>query len=117
MEKRMTRSTLFPVRGAAALLGLVSACSGDKGGDKQVAAATPRQCPAVADTPVKLAGGTFAMGEDDVYAEEGPVRETTVGCFWIDPHDVPNRQFAALLKATGYVPVPAKPGHPKQVPA
>src|SRR3546814_19942941 len=44
MEKRMTRSTLFPVLGAAALLGLVSACSGDKGGDKQVAAATPRQC-------------------------------------------------------------------------
>src|SRR3546814_2416277 len=76
MEKRMTRSTLFPVLGAAALLGLVSACSGDKGEDKQVAAATPRQCPAVADTPVKLAGGTFAMGEDDVYAEEGPVRET-----------------------------------------
>src|SRR3546814_15256055 len=100
MEKRMTRSTLFPVRGAAALLGLVSACSGDKGGDKQVAAATPRQCPAVADTPVKLAGGTFSMGADDVYAAEGPVRETTVAGFWLDPHEVTNRQFAAFVNAT-----------------
>src|SRR3546814_14429452 len=112
MEKRMTRSTLFPVRGAAALLGLVSACSGDKGGDKQVAAATPRQCPAVADTPVKLAGGTFAMGEADVYAEEGPVRETTVGGFWTGPPEVTNRQFAALLKATAYVPFAEKPVAP-----
>src|SRR3546814_15578358 len=30
-----------------------------------------------------------------VYAEEGPVRETTVAGFWIDPHEVTNRQFAA----------------------
>src|SRR3546814_1239661 len=105
----MTRSTLFPVLGAAALLGLVSACSGDKGEDKQVAAATPRQCPAVADTPVKLAGGTFAMGEDDVYAEEGPVRETTVAGFWIDPHGVTNRTFAAFVQATGSVTVARKP--------
>src|SRR3546814_377170 len=114
MEKRMTRSTLFPVLGAAALLGLVAACSGDKGGEKQVAAATPRQCPAIADTPVKLAGGTFAMGEDDVYAEEGPVRETTVAGFWIDPHEVTNRQFAAFVKATGYVTIAEKPVDPKQ---
>src|SRR3546814_10420129 len=110
----MTLSTLLPVLGAAALLGLVSACSGDKGEDKQVAAATPRQCPAIADTPVKLAGGTFAMGEDDVYAEEGPVRETTVAGFWIDPHEVTNRQFAAFVKATGYVTIAEKPVDPKQ---
>src|SRR3546814_3697454 len=51
VEKRMTRSKLFPVLGAAALLGLVPACGGDKGEDKQAAAATPRQCPAIADTP------------------------------------------------------------------
>src|SRR3546814_18857484 len=115
MEKRMTRSTLFPVLGAAALLGLVSACSGDKGGDKQVAAATPRQCPAVADTPVKLAGGTFAMGEDDVYAEEGPVRATTVAGFWNDPPEVTNRQLPAFVKAPGYDTVPQNHVPPKQI--
>src|SRR3546814_17090710 len=103
MEKRMTRSTLFPVLGAAALLGLVSACSGDKGGDKQVAAATPRQCPAVADTPVQLAGGPCAMGEDDVYAEGGPVRATTVACVWHDPQAVNQCLVAGLLKAPGQV--------------
>ena len=96
----MTRSTLFPVLGAAALLGLLSACDD---GDKPVATATPRQCPGIADTPVKLAGGTFEMGEDDVYAEEGPVRKTNVAGFWIDPHEVTNRQFAKFVAATGYV--------------
>src|SRR3546814_9588997 len=101
VEKRMTSSKLFPVLGAAALLGLVPACGGDKGEDKQAAAATPRPWPAIADTPVKTRGGTFAMGEDDVYAEEGPVRETTVAGFWIDPHEVTNRQFAAFVQATG----------------
>src|SRR3546814_12386441 len=54
------------------------------------------------------------MGEVVVYAEEGPVRETTVGGFWIDPHEVTNRQFAAFVKATGYVTVAEKPVDPKQ---
>ena len=114
VEKMMTRSTLFPFLGVA-LLGLVSACSdGDAARETAAAAATPRKCPAIGDTPVKLAGGTFAMGEDDVYAEEGPVRETTVAGFWIDPHEVTNRQFADFVKATGYVTVAEKPVDPKQ---
>src|SRR3546814_9802108 len=54
------------------------------------------------------------MGEDDVYAEEGPVRETRVRGFWIDPHEVTNRQFAAFAQATGYVTVAEKPVDPKQ---
>jgi len=52
------------------------------------------------------------MGEADVYAEEGPVRETRVDGFWIDPHEVTNRQFAAFVKATGYVTVAEKPVSP-----
>src|SRR3546814_15825141 len=71
VEKRMTRSKLFPVLGAAALLGLVPACGGDKGEAKQAADATPRQCPAIADTPVKLAGGSFALGQGHAMAWEG----------------------------------------------
>ena len=114
VEKMMTRSTLFPILGVA-LLGLVSACSdGDAAKETAAAAATPRKCPAIGDTPVKLAGGTFAMGEDDVYAEEGPVRETTVAGFWIDPHEVTNRQFADFVKATNYVTVAEKPVDTKQ---
>lgn len=52
------------------------------------------------------------MGQDDIYAEEGPVRETRVGGFWIDRHEVTNRQFAAFVKATGYVTIAQKPVSP-----
>ena len=112
----MTRPPWFffaSVVGGALLL-TVSACGGGRAEDKQQAAAAPRECPGIADTPVHLAGGRFEMGEEDVYDEEGPVRQTTVGGFWIDPHEVTNRQFASFVKATGYVTVAEKPVDPKQ---
>lgn len=52
------------------------------------------------------------MGEDEVYAEERPVRETTVDGFWIDPHEVRNRQFAEFVAATGHVTVAEQPVDP-----
>ncbi len=52
------------------------------------------------------------MGQDDIYAEEGPRRETRVDGFWIDPHEVTNRQFAAFVEATGYETVAEKPVDP-----
>lgn len=72
-----------------------------------------RTCAAVDDTPVALPGGTFPMGETDVYAEEGPVRDVTVDAFRIDRHEVTNRQFAAFVNATGYITVAEKPVDPK----
>jgi len=100
---------------AAILLIVAAGCSGDDSrGEAAQVSATPRSCPAIADTPVQLAGGSFAMGEEDVYAEEGPVRQTTVAGFWIDPHEVTNRQFAEFVAATGYVTVAEKPVDPKQ---
>lgn len=77
--------------------------------DGKAAVATSRTCATIDDTPVRLPGGTFAMGEDDVYAEEGPVRQTTVGGFWIDPHEVTNRQFGEFVEATGFVTIAEKP--------
>lgn len=79
--------------------------------NKPSRAATP-SCARLADTPIRLAGGTFSMGEDDVYAEEGPVRETIVGPFWIDRHEVTNRQFSRFVDATGYVTIAEKPVDP-----
>ena len=73
-----------------------------------------RVCQAPSDVPAPIAGGTFLMGEDDVYAEEGPVRRTTVGPFLIDRHEVTNRQFAEFVKATGYVTVAERPVDPAQ---
>lgn len=75
---------------------------------------TTGTCRSVTDTPLRIEGGTFAMGQDAVYAEEGPVRETSVDGFWIDPHEVTNRQFTEFVTATGYRTVAEKPVDPAQ---
>jgi formylglycine-generating enzyme required for sulfatase activity len=56
---------------------------------------------------LRIAGGTFAMGGDepDAFPDdgEGPVREVKLRPFAIDATCVTNAQFAAFIKATGYV--------------
>ncbi|MXO58474.1 SUMF1/EgtB/PvdO family nonheme iron enzyme [Altererythrobacter salegens] len=85
----------------------LAACSG--GDENGAAPITKVACATPPDTPVRIAGGTFAMGSDLVDAEESPMRATTVGSFWIDPHEVTNGQFAAFVAATGYVTLAEKP--------
>lgn len=54
-----------------------------------------------------IAAGSFAMGNDDDCAidgdGEGPVRQVHVDEFLIDRRCVTNAQFAAFVRATGYV--------------
>ena len=76
--------------------------------------ATSTSCPTIASQPVAIKGGSFIMGSSAVYAEEGPPRETRVDPFWIDPHEVTNRQFAAFVAATGHVTVAERPVDPEQ---
>lgn len=104
----------WPVLLAAPLF----ACGNAAGGDP---VETPQRadfiastaCPVPADTPVRIGGGEFTMGSDAVYPdEEGPPRVTSVGEFWIDPHEVTNRQFSEFVVATGYVTVAEKPVDP-----
>lgn len=71
-----------------------------------------KTCADIADVPVRIEGGTFMMGQAEVYAEEGPVRETRVDTFWIDPHEVTNAQFAAFVAATEYLTVAERPVDP-----
>ena len=71
-----------------------------------------RDCVTPDDAPVRLEGGAFAMGQEDVYREEGPVRQVTVDGFWIDPHEITNSQFARFVAATGYVTLAEKPVDP-----
>jgi formylglycine-generating enzyme required for sulfatase activity len=54
---------------------------------------------------VWIPGGTFAMGSDRHYREERPVRTVAVDGFWIDTHQVTNRQFTDFTSSTGYVTV------------
>lgn len=100
----------------AAVLAL-AACSGAEHNTDVPNEATDyvaaKTCATPPDTPVQIEGGTFTMGSSAVYPEEGPERQTTVGGFWIDPHEVTNRQFAEFVKATGYVTVAEKPLDPE----
>jgi formylglycine-generating enzyme required for sulfatase activity len=54
---------------------------------------------------VWVPGGTFAMGSDDFYPEERPVRQVTVDGFWMDVHPVTVTAFRRFVRATGYVTV------------
>lgn len=88
----------------------IAACSGEA--ETEVVATAARECRSLDDTPVRIEGGTFAMGQEDIYPGEGPIRETSVDGFWIDPHEVTNRQFAAFVEATGYVTGAERPVDP-----
>lgn len=69
-------------------------------------AATETPAPLAApEDMVWLPGGEFGMGTDEAeaYPAERPAHRVRVDGFWIDIHEVTNRQFAAFVKATGYV--------------
>jgi formylglycine-generating enzyme required for sulfatase activity len=61
-------------------------------------------------------GGTFLMGSEDFYPEEGPVRSAEVGDFWIDERPVTVAEFRRFVKATGYVTVAERPLDPADYP-
>jgi formylglycine-generating enzyme len=65
---------------------------------------------------VRVPGGVFAMGCEQFYPEEGPVRPVEVDGFWIDAHPVTVAEFRRFVKATGYVTVAERPLDPAQYP-
>jgi formylglycine-generating enzyme required for sulfatase activity len=65
---------------------------------------------------VWIEGGEFRMGSDAHYPEEAPVHWVRVDGFFIDPHPVTNRQFAAFVAATGYRTVAERPPNPADYP-
>jgi formylglycine-generating enzyme required for sulfatase activity len=70
----------------------------------------------VHNTMIRIEGGEFAMGSEDFYPDEGPVRRVAVDGFWISPHPVTNQQFAAFVEETGYVTVAEQPPDPALYP-
>ncbi len=52
---------------------------------------------------IALRGGTFTMGSDAHYRDEGPTRSKTVEPFAIDARPVTNDDFAVFVAETGYV--------------
>lgn len=75
--------------------------------------------PAPAQTPddmVYVPGGTFLMGSDDHYPEEGPAHRVTVDAFFMDRTPVTNAEFARFVEATGYVTEAERPPDPRLYP-
>jgi formylglycine-generating enzyme required for sulfatase activity len=52
---------------------------------------------------VWVPGGSFTIGSERTYPSERPVREVRADGFWIDKHEVTNRQFAKFVQETNYV--------------
>src|SRR4051812_1022530 len=71
--------------------------------------------PATAEM-VWISGGSFAMGSDEFYAEERPVRRVEVADFWIDRDPVTVAQFGRFVSATGYVTVAERVPDPADYP-
>ncbi|MCP5396033.1 MAG: formylglycine-generating enzyme family protein [Sphingomonadaceae bacterium] len=115
MSNRIQQAILLPIVLLGAI-GTLAACSNEVPQQQQPLSlldfATTQTCPPPPDKPVWIDGGTFIMGSSAVYAEEGPERETTVDGFWMDPHEVTNRQFAEFVAATAYVTIAEKPVEP-----
>jgi formylglycine-generating enzyme required for sulfatase activity len=65
---------------------------------------------------VWIPGGTFWMGSDHHYPEEGPAHRVTVNPFWMDRTPVTNRQFREFVQATGHTTVAELPPDPKDYP-
>jgi formylglycine-generating enzyme len=63
-----------------------------------------------------IPSATFRMGSDAHYTEEAPSHHVTVDGFWVDRHEVTNRQFAAFVDDTGYVTVAERPLDPAAFP-
>src|SRR3954453_22411345 len=60
--------------------------------------------------------GTFLMGSEDFYPEEGPVHRVSVDAFRINRAPVTVAEFRRFVKATGYVTVAERPRDPADYP-
>src|SRR4051795_9038739 len=60
--------------------------------------------------------GTFRMGAEDFYPEEGPVHRVRVDAFHIDRAPVTVAEFRRFVKATDYVTVAERPLDPADYP-
>ncbi|MCI0704190.1 MAG: formylglycine-generating enzyme family protein [Planctomycetia bacterium] len=71
------------------------------------------------DTPpemVLIPGGTFWMGRDKGPEDESPAHEVTVSPFYMDVTEITVGQFAAFVKATGYMTVAERDPDPRKYP-
>jgi formylglycine-generating enzyme required for sulfatase activity len=57
------------------------------------------------EVAVEVRAGEFAMGSEDFYPDEAPVRRVSIDGFWTDPQPVTNSRFSAFVEATGFIAI------------
>jgi sulfatase modifying factor 1 len=77
-------------------------------GDPAPLAGSNQSCAVTAqDSPYPgmawVPAGSFTMGAEIAYREEGPMHAAEVAGFWMDQTEVTNAQFAEFVAATGYL--------------
>ncbi len=82
--------------------------------DTELRSAEPGPMPA--EAMAWISGGTFLMGSEDFYPEEGPVRSVAVDGFWMDTKTVTAAQFRRFVRETGYVTVAERELEPADYP-
>jgi formylglycine-generating enzyme len=65
---------------------------------------------------VWIPGGSFMMGSDRHYPEEGPAHRVTVAGFWMDRHAVTNARFERFVRDTQYVTLAERQPDPRRYP-
>ncbi|WP_310893651.1 MULTISPECIES: formylglycine-generating enzyme family protein [unclassified Haloferax] len=65
---------------------------------------------------VWVPGGTFTMGSDDHYPEEGPTRRVEVDGVWMDRTPVTTAEFREFVEDTGYVTLAERDPDPADYP-
>ncbi|KPF89584.1 hypothetical protein IP81_16540 [Novosphingobium sp. AAP83] len=65
---------------------------------------------------IPLVGGVFSIGPDVLYPEKAPVRQVSVGPFWLDETPVTNAEFALFLGRTGHITDAELTPDPRQYP-
>jgi formylglycine-generating enzyme len=88
------------------LLATIAACSPEAEPHKAPQRLAGRECLAKAFEQgrfIALPSGSYVKGADPLYPEERPSMRLRVEGFAIQAHEVTNDQFAAFVKATGYL--------------
>lgn len=95
---------------------LISACSQTEK-DTNTKNKTNEPIQRSADGMVLIKGGEFAMGAiDESFADALPIHQVSVNSFWMDEHEVTNKQFEAFVNATQYVTDAEKQLDPRDYP-
>ena len=71
-------------------------------------------CAAVSGA-IQIPAGTYTVGTNEAYPEEGPAQTTQIDTFWIGKTEVTTKEFAEFIDETGYKTVAERDVDPRRL--